>query len=295
METTRNASRIPLLTEILCYVGAALVLTAGITVMREFWGDWSSGAQAIALGAGVLGFAAAGWPFRADPEEALSRMAGVLWLLSAVTMIWFLGVLVSDVIGVNGDDVAFWIGVGSSAFAAMLLAFRRGALQQIPLWVGGTISAFGFAIAFGPTHHFCMGTEAHWLAPSILVFGAAWLGATGLGVLDSTTTAVALGSATVLAAPVFAQGDFQEIAPIVGLMIAIVMLVASIVLRRVALLVCGGIGLFGYLQWAASEYFGSSVATPVALFVAGLAVLGIALVAARRLGGYGSPSPSSDS
>jgi hypothetical protein len=210
-------------------------------------------------------------------------------------MIWFVSVLFGDVIGVNADDVIFWIGVGSSAYAALLLAFRRAALQQIPLWASGTVTAFGFAVAFGPTHHFCTGTEPHWLAPSILVFGAAWLGATGLGVLQSTATALVLGSATVLMGPLFAQGDFLEVAPIVGLIIAIVMLVASVVLRRIALLVCGGIGLFGYLQWTVSEYFGSSIAMPVALFVAGLVVLGVALVAARRLGGYGSPAASVDS
>jgi hypothetical protein len=283
-EVESSRSRIPLMAEILGYVGAALVLTAGAAVMQDIWPGMEPIEQTIAIGVGAVAMFLAGLPLRRHPEEALSRLAGVLWVVSAFLMMWFTGLLLADVVGTEFGDTEFGLGLAGAAYSAVLLALRRGSLQQIPLYVGGIIGTFGFAVAFGPTDHFCTGTEPHWLTPSIMTFGGMWFAAIGVRVLQSTATALVLGAATVLGAPLFAVGDLGEIAPLMGLTIAMLLLVASGVFRSVALLVAGGLGLFGYLHWTVSRYFGESLGAPLTLLVAGAGVLVIALVAARRLG-----------
>ena len=275
-----SGSRVPLIAEVLAYVGGALVLAAGWAVMERVWPTWEPTAQMVAVGVTGAALFLAGLPFRTHPEHAFSRMAGVLWFASAGFVMWFLGLLFADVVDLEFGQKVLAFGLAGGAYAAVLLALRRAALQQIPVYVGGVIATFGFVVAFGPT-----GDDAPtWLTPSLLVFGGLWFGAIGVRLLEPTAAALALGSVTVLAPPIFAVGDVGDVAPVLGLTAAAVLLTVSVLRRRVVLLVCGAIGLFGHLSWTVSEYFGATVGTPLALLVAGAGVLAIALLAARRFG-----------
>jgi hypothetical protein len=285
LERETSTSRIPLIAEILGYVGAALVLTAGGAVMDRVWATWDPLAQMTAIGSAAAVLFLAGLPFFTHAEEALSRMAGVLWALSAGLLMWFLALVFAELAELDFGQTALAVGLIGGLVAGVLLALRRGALQQIPLYVGGVIATFGFAVAFGPTDHFCTGFhEPYWLTPSILGFAGLWFGAVWTRLLQPTATALVLGAITLFGAPLFALGDLGDIAPLIGVVAAVALLAASAILRRVVVLVCGALGLFAYLNWTVAEYFGESVGTPVALLVAGLGVLVIALVAARRFG-----------
>lgn len=282
-ETRRSA--IPLIAEILGYVGAALVLTAGGAVMERVWRAWDPIAQMTAIGATTTVLFLVGLPFFRHAEEALSRMAGVLWALSAGIMMWFLALLFADPVGLDFGETALAVGLIGGSLAGVLLALRRGALQQIPLYMGGIIATIGFAVTFGPTDHFCTGfVEPYWLTPSILAFAGLWFGALGIKLLRPTATALVLGSGTLFGAPLFALGDLGDIAPLIGLVAAVILLAASVILRRAVLLVCGALGLFAYLNWTVAEYFGETLGTPLGLLAAGLGVLAIAILAARRFG-----------
>jgi hypothetical protein len=285
VEREISRSPIPLIAEILGYVGAALVLTAGGAVMDRVWSTWDSTAQMAAIGSAAAVLFLAGLPFFKHAEEALSRMAGVLWALSVGLLMWFLALLFADLVELDFGQTALAVGLIGGLVAGVLLALRRGALQQIPLYVGGIIATFGFAVAFGPTDHFCTGFhEPYWLTPSILTFAGLWFGAVAIRLLQPTATALVLGSVTLFAAPLFALGDLGDIAPLIGVVAAVILLATSVILRRVVLLVCGALGLFAYLNWTVARYFGESVGAPVALLVAGLGVLAIALVAAGHFG-----------
>ena len=71
--------RIPIITEILGYVGVALAIWAVVFLVSEFWANLSDWAQASLFGALAVALFAGGAGLLDRTEPALSRLSSVLW------------------------------------------------------------------------------------------------------------------------------------------------------------------------------------------------------------------------
>jgi hypothetical protein len=106
-----SPSSVTLITEALGYLGAALV--------------------------------AAGWSLRRTEDDAIARLASVLWLLAAGLSGWFGGQLASDGFDASDQGVALGVGIGVTVTAVPLYLVRRRTLQQLAVIAGLMILAAG--------------------------------------------------------------------------------------------------------------------------------------------------------
>jgi Predicted membrane protein (DUF2157) len=266
--------------EILGYLGGALALVAGMVLGAESWaqlGRWGRVAVLAVVVAALLG---AGWRLRADAGGVLPRLASVLWFAAVAAWAGLLAVLIGD----RSDDIfgdpPLLVAAGSLALAGALWALERRALQQVALLV----TAVATILAVGDRLGWPGETVA---ALALLGVGAAWLVLGWRGLLQPRRTAEALGAIAVTSGPevLFAAGSKGWLW--VGLALALGLLVAGSMLGRPVLLGIGAAALVLFLSEAAATWW-RSLGAPLALLLAGLGLVGAAVVLSRlRPGGGG--------
>jgi len=273
-ETSRKpgaaARRTPLVTEALAYLGAALALAALFVFLSEAWDGLGAGGRLAVLGVLAAGFFAGGFVLRANLEPAMDRLASVLWTLSAGFVGGFAAVLATD--GFDASDRGGFIATGAvaSVYAGALYVARRRSLQQVAVAAALVVLAAGL----------------FWESPAgvgiaLVALGLAWLGLGWLDRLSPRRTAFATGSLGLLIGPLFLAEPAIGAALVIGGLASAGLVVASVGLRQTVLLGLGTAGLFVYLTWAIGHYLGETIGLPFALLVAGLAVIGVAVVIAR--------------
>lgn len=261
---------IPLVTEALAYLGAALALAALFVFLSQTWDDLRVGGRLGVLGVVAAAFFAGGFVLRARPEPAIDRLASVLWALSAGFVGGFAAILATD--GFDASDRGGFIAAGAagSIYAAGLYAASRRTLQQLALAAGLVVLAAGL-----------FWESAAGIGIAIIVLGLAWLGLGWLERLSPSRTAFAIGALGLLIGPLFLAEPALAAALVVGVLGSAGLIVASIGLRQTVLLGLGTAGLFVYLTWAIGHYLGETIGLPLALLVAGLAAIAVAVVVAR--------------
>ncbi len=266
---------IPALAEVIAYVGAIFALSAVAFIASRIWSDLAVGEQLglIALVTGVLW--AGGWWIRDSRNPIRDRLVTVLWFLSAGGMGWFADVVATDLWDVE-DGYALIIGLALSLYAGLLYLYRRTSLQQIAVASGVGFLCGGLSDIAGGDGWFGLFL---WLA------GAAWIAATRIEKLAPARTGFALGAIGVLAGSEAVVLEFFE-SPngwglALGLLSAAALLYLSLVFAETVLLGLGAGGLFIFLVQIIGEYLADGLGLPLALLVAGIALLGVALVAVR--------------
>jgi Predicted membrane protein (DUF2157) len=277
------AGRRAVVVEILGYVGGVLALVAGIVLGAESWaqlGRWGRVAVLEAVVAALLG---AGWRLRADGGRVLPRLASVLWFAAVAAWAGLLAVL----LGGRGDQAlsnpSLPVATGSLALAWVLWTLERRALQQVALMV--TLVAAIVA----------EGEWRGWPAETIsglglLGVGAAWLLLGRRRLLQPTRTAEALGAVAAVSGPevLFAAGSEGWLWA--GLAVALGLLVAGSTLGRPVLLGIGAAALVLFLSEVVATWW-RSLGAPLALLLAGLGLVGAAVVLSRLRPGGGAVSP----
>jgi len=261
---------IPLVTEALAYLGAALALAALFVFLSQAWDGLGAGGRVAVFGVVAAAFFAGGFLLRANPEPAMHRLASVLWALSAGFVGGFAAVLATDAFDASDRGGFLAAGAGGSVYAGALYAARRQTLQQAALAAALVVLAAGL----------------FWESPggvgiALVVLGVAWLALGWSGRLSPRRTAFAIGALGLLIGPLFLAEPAIGAALAVGVLGSAGLLVASIGLRQTVLLGSGTAGLFVYLTWAIGHYLGETIGLPLALLVAGLAVIAVAVVVAR--------------
>ncbi|HEX9716374.1 MAG TPA: DUF2157 domain-containing protein [Actinomycetota bacterium] len=261
---------IPLVTEALAYLGAALALAALFVFLSQAWDDLRVGGRVAVFGVVAAAFFAGGFVLRANPEPAMHRLGSVLWALSAGFVGGFAAVLALDGFGASDRGGFIAAGAGGSIYAGALYAARRQTFQQAALAAGLVVLAAGL----------------FWESPggvgiALVVLGLAWLGLGWLERLEPRRTAFAIGALGLLIGPLFLAEPALAAALVVGVLGSAGLIVASIALRQTVLLGLGTAGLFVYLTWAIGHYLGETIGLPLALLVAGLAAIAVAVVVAR--------------
>lgn len=263
--------RISLVTEAIGYVGAALLLAAGLTLASRFWEDAEALAKITILTFLTILLIGLGWALRASPEPAVGRLSGVLWVMGTVTTAGLVAVIAADIVDGEGRIPALASTLAATAVAIPLYAARKKTLQHLAMFAAGLAVLVAASVDSD-------GAGAQGVA--IWVYSFAWLAAGWRDVLPPQRAAFVAGAfGTLMGAQTLA--DESDAGLWLGLVTAVVLLAGSVLGRDRALLGFGVVGLFIFLLRTIQEYFGGG-GMVAGLAIAGIAVLVVALVIARR-------------
>ncbi len=274
--------RVPLIAEAIGYVGAALVVGAGLAVTAQTWDQLAPGLRLALTGVAAALFLAAGWSLRRSHEPALARLADVLWCVSVAATAWFLWILSHDVAAGLADYAVLIAGIGATFLAWTLFQFRTRSMEQAALLGASILTVAGIVAAADragwETFHRHPGI---WTGGLVTALGIAWVLAGWRSVLRPVWTALALGSLTGLVGPMVMSEKGPGSNLLLGLAVSAAFLAGSVALRQTVLLRSGAAGLFVYTLWTIGYYFSESLGWPLALLLSGVALLAIALLTVR--------------
>jgi hypothetical protein len=266
--------RVPLIAEVLGYLGGSLALIAAFILAGEFWPDLEAWARLSLVGAGTVAFLAAGWFIKDNENEAIHRLSSFSWALGTVGVAFFFGLLANDVFDAQEETTALVASTAGLVVGYFLYRLSPRSLQQILM--GGASVAVPLSLL---AHVDQPPDEFYGLA--IWGIGIAWLFLSWGRHLQPQLTGYALGSLAALFGPQVMR--FSEVAwpMLLGLATAGALLAFSVGLRNTVLLGFGAGGIFLFVPQIIFEYFGDTIGVPLALFLTGVVLLGAALLIAR--------------
>lgn len=281
---SREAPRVPVIAEVVAYLGAALAVAAGFALVGPRWDELSHAQRLVGAGVIAVGLLAAGWFLRSGAEPAVRRLAGVLWTMSVGAAAGFIALLVFDLPA--GTDPASWavlaLGVGSGLYALVLLRLRPCAPLQVALYACTLVSVAGAGVWAIDAGWSWLDRMTGWFGWAMVAVSAAWIVAGTFDVLLPRGTALAVGSAGTAIAPFIAFANQPEgVGLLLGVAVAVSLLAASTFTRNVPMLALGAMALFAYLVGAVVHYLADSIGVPFALLLSGVALLGVAVVVMR--------------
>ncbi len=266
--------RVPLIAEVLGYLGGSLALIAAFILAGEFWPDLEAWARLLLVGAGTLAFLAAGWFIRDNENEAIHRLASFSWALGTVGVAFFFGLLANDVLDTREETTALIASASGLAIGYVLYRLSPRSLQQILL--GGATVATALALLANIDEP---PDEFYGLA--IWGIGVAWLFLAWGNHLKPQVAGYALGSLAVVIGPQVMRFNDNAWPMLLGLVTAGALLTVSVALRNTVLLGFGAGAIFIFVPQIIFEYFGDTIGVPLALFLTGVVLLGAALLVAR--------------
>lgn len=161
---TIQRKRVPIVAEVLGYLGAALALAAGLSLYADRFEELSKGGRLIAPAAAAMAFLAAGWPLRHNAEPAVGRLAGSLWLLAVGSFAGFMALLLFDV-----DDPAPWsllvLGISILLVGGALLIIHPAAATQSGAFAGASLVLPGAVLWWDPP------APQAWVAMALVTLG----------------------------------------------------------------------------------------------------------------------------
>jgi hypothetical protein len=263
--------RIPMITEALAYVGAALAAAAGAVLLGESWNDLTPGVRVAAVSlAFAVAFVSGALLRGRGADPAIVRLTSVLWGVAAGLFGWLGWLIAYDILELRGRAPALACGIAVTVLGGALYLVLREGLQQIAVFAG-ILTIVGASLADGMD-----------MMVAVWAVGAAWI---GLGALHRATPERAAfigGPLVVLWAPM-ALGEVEgDVGMWLGLATAVALIVTSLALHQPLLLGFGTVGMFAYLIRVLVRLFGDTAAMPVALLVAGATVIVVAVWLARR-------------
>lgn len=283
-EATAPERRISLVTEVVGYVGVALVAAAAASLASRVWDEWSSTVQLAILATGTLVFLAAGWPIHRSEEPALARLAGVLWTVSVAGAFGFMLTLLFTRAEV--DEPAAWavfaLGTVVGVYARTLLVMRTSALLQLALFGATMAAVMGVGSwALDEGWDWLDRNQAYAAAGATLIVAALWAAAGRIGALEPRATAYVVAALAAIWTPIPITNEILGVAVLYGIVVTGVVLAAGVWLRSVPALGIGAFGLFVYVTWSTVHFLGDTAGMPAALLLAGLVFVAIALLATR--------------
>jgi len=278
-EETGTEQASGLLAEAIGYVGVALAVGAGFLIAENVWDDVSTAGRLAVIATIALAMFAGGWALRRQRTPSIQRLTDVLWLGATAAAGAFAGLFAADVAGLVEEQIVVTVGITVAVTGGTFWFMRRRSLELISVAGGLTIAVLGAAaLAFDD--------------PSAIGFGAIlWL----IGALF-----FACGHFTWLAPPVTAQliglagiaFGSQVLAGEGGLAGAVAagasagaIVAYAVRCRDDVALAIGGVMVLLLVPQLVFAVFGDSLGAPVALLVAGGALVALAVSVYRaRMG-----------
>jgi len=275
--SSATGSRAPLVAEALGYAGGVLAIAAGLYLVRDLWPNLSTGAVLAFAAAACAALGAGGAAVRATSDPALRRLRSVLWLLSTVSLAAFTGTLADQVWGFGPTSTTLVTAAVSAAYGAALWWRTRAVLQHLAVFASLAVLAGTVVARLDP------GLGAWGPGLAIWAMSVLWGVAAMRGYLPPGATGYFAAGIGVLAGAQLtmqvAAGYALALATVAGL------LAAGVLLRQAWLVVLGALGVLLVTPQITTRYLPMSAATPVAIFVVGVVLLGSAVWLARRRAG----------
>jgi hypothetical protein len=265
--------RLPLIAEILGYVGAVIAVTAAIIAVHQVFGHVPPAAELAVAAVAGTGLLLAGAAIPAGREPALARLRSVLWFLAAVGVAVFAGVLTRDYLHMAGKNALLAGEVAWLACTGPLWWRTRSALQHVAAFAGLVALSETIASRIDPHAGFLGYGLALWLVAAI------WALATWRGYLVPELAGLLLGGAGLLTGAAIAVE--AAAGQVLGLLTVAGLFLAGVLSRRVLPIVFGAIGTIWIVPEVAHHYLPGSVWAPVSVAVTGLVLCGAAIWLAR--------------
>lgn len=271
MSVTR---RLPLVAEVLGYVGAVIASTAIVLTVHQIWSHVPTALELATAAVIAAGLLVAGAALRTDSDRALARLRSVLWVLSTAAAAAFVAVLTGAYLHLADADVALTTSAAAMVYASALWWRNRSALQHLAAF-GAAVAVLEFGIdRIDPRAGTFLFSIALW------AFAVAWGTAVSLGRLVPKPIGMLLSGAGALAGAILAMdekgGVVLAIATVAGIF------ACGVLMRQVLLIGVGAVGTVYVIPDAATRYLPGSVAAPLAVAVVGLVLLAVALWLARH-------------
>lgn len=265
--------RLPLVAEVLGYVGAFIALVAAGIAVRQFWRTVPPGVELAFAAVAGTGLTVAGGMLRTGADPAFARLRGVLWLLATASATAFVAVLTHSFLRLSGSNVAL---LSEAAWLACAVPFfwrNRSSLAHLAVFAGAV------ALAETGLNRIDPGVHAWGVGLVLWVLSALWGSVVYRGYLVPRTIGLVAGGVGVLVG----AGLTMEVAAGQALAVLTVagLLALGIVSRRVLLIGIGAVGTAWVVPDTAGRYLPGLVVAPLAVAVVGLVLLGIALWLAR--------------
>jgi hypothetical protein len=255
-------------TEALAYLGAALAIAAGGTVLGGEWDGLSTVGRIAVPGTIWLVLFGVGWSIRGATSPSRVRLARILWFLSAAALTWTVGSVVVD--GFRAERWPVWGGAAVVLFAGALYLARPSTLQQLALVGGLILLAVGLA-------------EDSWTAMGVAFWavGAAWILLGWRRLLVEPGSASTVGSLLVLVGALLISAEHEEVGAWFSVLTAAGLIGVSVGIRHTSMLVLGAFGLFFSTFGTIQQYVEGTTGIAIGLLVAGVVVLALALIVSR--------------
>jgi hypothetical protein len=267
------ARRTPLAAEALGYLGGTLTIVAGFSVIPMLWPGIPTSAELALAAVAATAFWGAGAVLRTGGEPAFRRLRTVLWLTSTASLAAFVGLIAAQIWDLGAISAGLVTAAITTVYAVALWWRTRAALQHLAMFAGTAVVAGTGIASLAPS----AGAWGPGLA--IWVVSALWGTAAYRGYLVPVTAGyIAAGIGLLTGAQMTMQtaaGHALALATVAGL------LAAGVALRRVLLLGFGAVGIIAMVPQTAVRYLPTSAGAPLAVFVVGLSLLGLALWLAK--------------
>jgi hypothetical protein len=257
------------LSEIVGYVGSAFAVGAIALLLEQIWERFEPWARlTLVLLLAVTALAAGAASLR-RPGLPMRRLTAVLWLAGVAAVAWAAAIVGTGWTALSDERLALLIGLVIVLVAGVLLSIGRLAVLQLATLVGVLIVITAAIALLSP------------LPPIPLTFGllligggAAWALAGAGGWLGPGRTAELAGSILALiGSQVLATGSQRVAGLVVGLVVAGLVVAASLVGDRSHLLFVGAAGLFVIVPRLVFELFADTLGAPATLLAVGILLI----------------------
>jgi hypothetical protein len=266
------ARPVPVVAELVGYLGATLALAGAIALAASFWTDLPVWARLAILGITSALFLTAGVAVGEDAVQG-RRLRGFLLLLSSAAAASFAAVLATEVLDADDDLVTLVIGLVLAAHAGASWRLRPRPLQQLACLAGLAAAAAGAGGLAG-------GQVAAGLG--VWAVGVAWVALGWRGKLPPAAVALGFGALTTLIGSSMITGDRQAAGLLFTLATALGLLAAGTVRRRFVMAAVGTAGVMMTLPATIDWFFAGTVSVPLGILLSGLILLAVTLLMLRR-------------
>ncbi len=265
--------RLPLIAEVLGYVGAVIAVTAAVITVRQVFKHVPPGAELTMAAVAGVGLLIAGAAIPVAREAAMARLRSVLWLLATAAFATFAAILSNEFLHLPGREIALISAAAGFVVAAPLYWLNRSAAQQLAL-AAGTVGVIEAGINWIDPH-----LSTFWFGLAMWLVAAAWGAAAWRGYLKPSLVGLLLAGIGLLSGATMAM----DVAA--GRVLALVTVAAfftiGVLTRRVVAVIFGAVGTIWIVPEVAQRYLPGSVWAPLSVAVVGLVLLGTAIWLAR--------------
>ncbi|MGH8897039.1 MAG: hypothetical protein ACRDZ4_08470 [Egibacteraceae bacterium] len=266
--------RRPRVGEAIGYLGGALAVVSALALASQFWADLQVTAQVSMLVLTGLALWAGGRWVAGEGGSPGDRLAGLLWLLSAVAMAGAAGVA-ADGARANGTVALLAAGSAAVAWGLPLWCARTGALQQLPVFGG-----IALAVLSG-LEEVTRGGLAEAGGVMLWVIGLAWAMLAWGTLVRPRRTGYVLGGLAVLAGAQWLAFDSRGAGLALGAVTAVALLAVATLTAQPVLLGFGTAGVVLFLPQILDAAFPGAISGPAATFIAGVVLLAGGLTTIR--------------